>query len=112
MRDRLCHDLEREVATPAGTFVDCLTPHLAIEIDWTEKWAESIGQSLHYAAETGLLPAVILICHQSSENCLRHALRFEATIAHWQLTMAVWHCEALHKRLFQCDLHKLGGTAP
>lgn len=111
MRDRLCHQLEREVATPAGTFIDCLAPHVAIEIDWTEKWAESIGQSLHYAAETDLLPAAILICHQPSETCLRHALRFESTIAYWQLTMVVWYCDALDKRLFQCALAKLGGTA-
>jgi len=35
------------------TRVDCLTDTHAIEFDFASKWAESIGQALHYSAMTG-----------------------------------------------------------
>lgn len=43
------------------TRVDCLTDIYAIEFDFANKWAESIGQALHYALMTGLKPKVVLI---------------------------------------------------
>ncbi len=44
-----------------GTRVDCLTKDYAIEFDFAQKWAESIGQSLYYAKMTGKKPAVAII---------------------------------------------------
>ena len=38
---------------PDRTRVDCLTSEHAIEFDWGNKWAESIGQSLYYSLQTG-----------------------------------------------------------
>lgn len=35
------------------TRVDCLTSTHAIEFDFAKKWAESIGQALHYQKMTG-----------------------------------------------------------
>ncbi len=43
------------------TRVDCLTASYAVEFDFAKKWAEAIGQSLHYAMMTGKKPAIILI---------------------------------------------------
>lgn len=43
------------------TRIDCLTKDYAVEFDWAQKWAESIGQSLYYAKQTGLKPAVAII---------------------------------------------------
>ena len=43
------------------TRVDCLTDNYAIEFDFANKWAESIGQSLHYGLMTGKKPKVVLI---------------------------------------------------
>ena len=34
------------------TRVDCLTDTHAVEFDFAEKWAESIGQALHYQRMT------------------------------------------------------------
>ncbi|MCW5695770.1 MAG: hypothetical protein KIS96_03435 [Bauldia sp.] len=107
MRDRLCATYEREVRTPAGTYVDCVGLGRAIEIDWTEKWAEAIGQALHYAAETGLHPGIILICRQSQGACLAHALRLESTLAHWGIAITVWYCGIEAKTLAVCDARKL-----
>lgn len=41
--------------------VDCLTKTHAVESDFANKWAESIGQALHYGLMTGKKPKVVLI---------------------------------------------------
>ena len=43
------------------TRVDCLTDTHAVEFDFANKWAESIGQALHYGLMTGKKPKVVLI---------------------------------------------------
>lgn len=52
-----------------GTRVDCLTEHFAIEVDWAIKWYEAIGQSLHYAIQTGRYPGILLLVEESGD-CL------------------------------------------
>ncbi len=43
------------------TRVDCLTARHAVEFDFANKWAESIGQALHYQLMTGKRAKVVLI---------------------------------------------------
>lgn len=43
------------------TRVDCLTKTHAVEFDFANKWAESIGQALHYGLMTNKKPKVVLI---------------------------------------------------
>ena len=43
------------------TRVDCLTENHAVEFDFANKWAESIGQAEHYALKTGKKGMVVLI---------------------------------------------------
>jgi len=43
------------------TRVDCLTATNAVEFDFANKWAESIGQALHYQLMTGKKAKVVLI---------------------------------------------------
>jgi len=50
-----------EVVLSDGSRVDLLSDEYAIEVDWAPKWAESIGQSVHYGLLTGRKPAVILL---------------------------------------------------
>ena len=93
MARRLCVGMILEYRLSNGARVDCLSPDYAIEVDWTEKWAEAIGQALYYAAETDRKPAVILICHQAPLTCLLHIFRFETTVALWRLPITTWRCE-------------------
>ncbi len=58
------------------TRVDCLTDEYAIEVDFSKKWAESIGQSLYYAEMTGKKPAVGIIL-KDSKKAKRHLKRLE-----------------------------------
>lgn len=57
-----------EYMLPDKTRVDCLTDEYAIEFDYAQKWAESIGQSLYYAKKTGKKPAVALIVKKDSDK--------------------------------------------
>ena len=50
------------------TRVDCLTQTHAVEFDFANKWAESIGQALHYAYKTGKKGMVVLILENSKEE--------------------------------------------
>ncbi len=43
------------------TRVDCLTATHTVEFDFSNKWAESVGQALHYGVMTGKKPMVVLI---------------------------------------------------
>ena len=46
------------------TRVDCLTDTHAVEFDFANKWAESIGQALHYQLMTGKKAMVVLILEE------------------------------------------------
>lgn len=50
------------------TRVDCITSQYAIEFDFAQKWAESIGQSLYYSINTGKLPGVVLIIENPQKD--------------------------------------------
>lgn len=80
---------ETEVVLPNGTRVDCLTEQHAIEIDFSDKWGEALGQALSYSASTGLDPVIFLICRRSSATCLKHRLTLEEAIRHWNLPVEV-----------------------
>lgn len=68
-----------EVRLSDKTRVDCLTPEYAIEFDFANKWAECVGQSLHYAAMTGRLPGCVLII-EKKEQC-RYVARLKSAIS-------------------------------
>lgn len=48
------------------TRVDCLTKDNAVEFDFAKKWAESVGQALHYQLMTGKRGKVVLILEKST----------------------------------------------
>lgn len=50
-----------EYKLPDETRVDILTKEYAVEVDFANKWAESIGQALYYGIRTNKKPAVLLI---------------------------------------------------
>lgn len=52
------------------TRVDCLTDVHAVEFDFCEKWAESIGQALHYGLMTNKKPMVVLILNNPNRQII------------------------------------------
>lgn len=55
------HNGEEEFENSDRTKVDSLTDTHAVEFDFATKWAESIGQALHYQLMTGKRGKVVLI---------------------------------------------------
>ncbi len=74
-----------EFVLPDRTRVDCLTDTHAIEYDFGPKWAEAVGQSLHYAANTGRRAGIVLITPSKAQE-----KRLRILIRHYNLPIDVW----------------------
>lgn len=70
------------------TRIDCLTRFYAIEFDYSKKWAEAIGQSLHYGAMTGKQPGIVLII--DSEADLKNYRKIKNIINKYNLPIQTW----------------------
>lgn len=81
------HGGTMEVVLPDKTRVDCLTETHAIEFEFAPKWAEAIGQSLHYAALTGKRPGVVLIMAPGDE---KFRSRLLTTVTSFCLRIDLW----------------------
>ncbi len=75
-----------EYRLPDKTRVDCLTGTHAIEFDFADKWAESIGQSLHYGLMTGKRAGIMLIV-EDPERDLKYVERVRKLI--WGLNLPI-----------------------
>ena len=89
-QERWCawHGGESEVVLEDHTRVDCLTKTHAVEVDYGRKWAESIGQALHYGAMTGRTPGVVLIIETETDE--RYLQRLFNVGKHWGLSLTIW----------------------
>ena len=65
----------QEVKLIDSTRVDCITKNYAIEFDFAPKWAEAVGQSLHYSRMTGKKPAIILIIEKNEDFKYYHRVK-------------------------------------
>lgn len=87
-QDHFCKEMNgvTEVVLPDKTRVDCVTYEEAIEVDFAEKWAESIGQSLYYATVMDKRPAILLILENEGDE--RFIERLNTAI--WYLNIKVY----------------------
>lgn len=81
------HSGEQEYTLADMTRVDCLTKDYAIEVDRPERWAESIGQALFYAASTGRRAGIVMIMGADSDRYMR---RLRMAIRAHELDITVW----------------------
>ena len=77
-----------EVVLADNTRCDCITASHAIEVDFSEKWAEAIGQALFYSMQTGHRAGVALIIETPADR--RHWIRLNSTINHFSLPLDTW----------------------
>ena len=91
---------QQEVTTPLGTRIDCLLEHYAVEADFDAKWAEGLGQALHYSAMTGKRAAVLLILqnHDGSDRS-RYVERLATTIVVLSLDVEIFFIETKNYKL-------------
>ena len=82
---------EKEVVLPNGTRCDILTKTHSIEVEFSEKWAESIGQSLNYAAMTHKKPGIVLVkrYETSEERFHNHKERIKQASDFFHLSIDV-----------------------
>lgn len=73
---------------PDRTRCDCLTETHAVEFDFANKWAESIGQALLYGAHTGRRPGIVLIIEKDKD--MRYVRRVHRVIQEYGLPVDVW----------------------
>ena len=82
------HNGQVEVVLPDKTRCDCLTDNHAIEFDFGNKWAESIGQALYYAIQTGKRAGVVLILEKQKDY--KYWIRLNTVIEHYGLPIDTW----------------------
>lgn len=102
----LCSGRAQEAAAELRTRVDCVMGNsIAVEVDWSHKWAEGIGQALFYASSLDMRPGLILICQEgtSDASCLRHSLAARQTISSWTLPFILWECSHTARELADCE---------
>jgi hypothetical protein len=70
------------------TRCDCITDKYAVEVDFAPKWAEAIGQSLHYSIKTGKEAGILLIIEK--EKDWKYYFRVIDIIKFYNLPITVW----------------------
>ncbi len=77
-----------EYRLPDKTRVDCLLEDYAVEYDFGSKWAEAIGQSLHYARLTHRKAGIVLIMESGKDE--KYYQRVMDNIRFYDLPITVW----------------------
>lgn len=78
---------ETEVVLDDKTRVDIVTDTFAIEVDFAEKWAESIGQSQYYAKKLNKKAGILLVINPLTDEKYLKRLMF---IASDDITVWLW----------------------
>ena len=86
------HEGETEVVLPDRTRIDCLTTRYAIEFDFAGKWAEAIGQALHYGRCTGRIPGIVLIIEKETDH--KYTERIKRVKEEFELPIKIWEFNA------------------
>lgn len=84
---------QTEVVMPDGTRCDIVTETHAIEVDFADKWAEAIGQSLNYSFQTNKKAGILLILESPKDE--RHLIRVQSIVEHYKLPIDVLAIRAL-----------------
>lgn len=92
------------------TRVDCLTATNAVEFDFANKWAESIGQALHYQLMTGKRAKVVLILEDPQKQMVYYkrvkalALKYNFDVEY--VTPAILHLKNGQCLNPECKCHR------
>lgn len=110
---RYCAGMIQEFYNPDSTRTDCISDTHAIEVDFSAKWAEAIGQALHYAlwtkefaenpeayprwyyqVKTPRKAGIIFACSDDRrlETCANHVVRVKRIAEEFQIPLTIWDC--------------------
>ena len=91
---------QKEVAVNSG-YVDLVTGRYAIEVEFANKWKQSIGQALWYGLQTDRTPGVVLI--KRGENDHKYVIQFASALQYAGLEEAFY---GIFNDLFKYDFRK------
>ena len=77
-----------EVTLPDKTRCDIITDDYAIEVDFADKWSESVGQALYYAFQTNKKPAILIVMEDRGDK--RFLVRLNSVLVHYDLDIKVF----------------------
>lgn len=91
---------QKEIVLDDKARVDIVTDSFAIEVDFAEKWAESIGQSLYYAEELNKKAGVLLIVNDTLDDryikrLMTIAMKYDITV--WLINYDTNWCKVIIK---------------
>jgi hypothetical protein len=78
---------QTEVVLPDGTRCDIVTETHAIEVDFADKWAEAIGQSLNYSFQLNKKAGILLILESSKDE--KHLNKVQNIIERYKLPIDI-----------------------
>lgn len=87
--------------TEEGTVSDCISKNHVWEVDFTHKFYEGIGQSLHYSVERDLNAGLILVCGDVGD-CTSYGLRLIEVVKKFELPLTILFCNAGYVNREQC----------
>ena len=93
------HSGAMEVRLDDGSRADCVTADYAVEVDFERKWSEAIGQSLWYAEQTGLKPAIVLVMDNLGDTKYYDKLR--KILGYVEIPIALWKMSATTDRSYR-----------
>ena len=76
---------QTEISLIDGTRIDCLTSTHAVEFDFASKWAEAIGQSLHYSRMSKKQAGIVLIIEKNDDY--KYYNRIKPLCEKYQITL-------------------------
>ena len=79
---------ETEVLLDDKTRVDIVTDTFAIEVDFAEKWAESIGQSRYYSLKLNKKAGILLVINPLTDE--KYLKRLISSIITENVTVWLW----------------------
>lgn len=80
------YDAVTEVTSWDGTRADLVNSEYAIEVEWAEKWKESIGQSIYYSIVHNKKPGIILL-RKKGLDVSHHIYRCQTVCAKVGITL-------------------------
>jgi len=88
-QDKFCRNIGiMEVMLKDRTRVDCMTLGMAIEVGFANKWAQDIGQALHYSLMTGKHPGIATIV-VSDKDC-KYLIRLRRILSAVKPIISLW----------------------
>jgi hypothetical protein len=110
---RYCAGMNTQFGNPDGTLTDCISATHAIEVDFSARWHNAIGQALHYAlwtkeiaenpetyarwwyqVRTPRRPGIIFACSADyrQETCANHIIRPLRIAEEYGIPLTIWWC--------------------